>query len=82
VNPATLAVRMGGGEILIILLCLIGLALMATIVVVAVFLIVRSASRGRDTEQRLQTVEAELSELKRKLPSEPNPEPEGSEKES
>jgi uncharacterized membrane-anchored protein YhcB (DUF1043 family) len=68
-----LAVSMGSGEILIILLCLIGLALVAAIVVGAVFLIVRSATHGRDTDKRLQTVEAELRELRKKLPSESDP---------
>jgi len=77
-NPAMLAVRMGGGDILIILLCLIGLALVAAIVVGAVFLIVRGATRGRDTEKRLQTVEAELRELNKSLPPRPGSDLKGS----
>jgi hypothetical protein len=61
----------GSGEILIILICLIGFALAAALVVAVVFLAIRSATRGRDTDQRLRAIESELRELKNRLPSGP-----------
>jgi len=80
-NHTMLAVRIGGGEVLIILLCLIGLALAVGLMVGAVFLILRSATRGREAERRLQIVEAELRELKKRLASGSGPDLGGSPKE-
>ena len=81
-NDTILAVSMGAGEVLIILLCLIGIVLAALLVVGAGILIGRSVTRGRDTEKRLQAVEGELRELKKRLQSEPIPNPEAPPKES
>jgi hypothetical protein len=72
----------GSGEILIVLLCLIGLAVATALVLGVIFLIVRRTNRGRDAEKRLQLVEAELRELKKKLPSMPSPGPEEPPKQS
>jgi hypothetical protein len=81
-NDTILAVSVGAGEVLIVLLCLIGLALAAALAIGVVFLVVRSATHGRDAERRLTAVEGELRELKKRLKSEPSPSPEGAPKKS